>query len=101
MEKMSGCIRTRHIKEGGLNVERLIAWPPRLADLTPVDLFLWGHAKKYVYADTRMTIEDLVAILHVAVTMVDANMLRRVRENAVRRTAVCHQMDGGGFQHLL
>jgi hypothetical protein len=32
---------------------------------------------------------------------VDANMLRRVLENAARRTAVCLEMDGGRFEQLL
>jgi hypothetical protein len=31
----------------------------------------------------------------------NANTLRRVRENAVRRTAVCLEVDGGHFEHLL
>jgi hypothetical protein len=42
-----------------------------------------------------------VARLQATVTTVDANMWRRVLENAVRRTAVCLEMDGGRFEHLL
>jgi hypothetical protein len=63
--------------------------------------FLWGHLKEQVYVDPPRTIEDLVVRLQAAVTTVDANMLRRVRENAVRRTAVCLEMDGGRLEHLL
>jgi hypothetical protein len=47
------------------------------------------------------TIEDLMARLQAAVTTVNASMLRRVQESAVRRTAVCLEMDGGCFEHLL
>jgi hypothetical protein len=35
------------------------------------------------------------------VTTFDTNMLRRIRENVVRRTAVWLEMDGGRFEHLL
>jgi hypothetical protein len=45
-------------------------------------------------------IED-VARIQVAVTTVDANMLRSGRQNAMRRIAVCLEMDGGRFEHLL
>jgi hypothetical protein len=72
---------------------RSIAWPPRSPDLTPMDFFLWGHLKEQVYAVPPRTIEDLVVRLQAAVTtVVDANMLRRVRGNAVRRTAFCLEM---------
>jgi hypothetical protein len=66
-----------------------------------MDFFLWGHLKEQVYAVPPRTIEDLVQRLQAGVTTVDAHMLRRVRENAVRRTAVCLEMDGGRFEHLL
>jgi hypothetical protein len=66
-----------------------------------MDFFLWGHLKEQVYTVPSRTIENLVARLQAAVTMVDANMLRRVRENAVWPAAVCLEMDGGRFEHLL
>jgi hypothetical protein len=78
-----------------------IAWPPRSPDQTPMYFFLWGHLKEQVYAVPPRTIEDLVTRIQSALTGVDANMLRRVRENAVRRTAVCLEMDRGLFEHML
>jgi hypothetical protein len=63
--------------------------------------FLWGHLKEQVYAVPPKTIEDLVARLEAALKKIDANMLRHVRENAVRRTAVCLEMDGGHFENEL
>jgi hypothetical protein len=80
---------------------RPIAWPLRSPDLTPMDFVLWGHLKEHVYAVHPTTIEDVMARLQVTVTTVDSNMLRCVRENAVRRTAVCLEMDGGRFERLL
>jgi hypothetical protein len=46
-------------------------------------------------------VEDLVILFQAAVTSVDASMLRHVRGNVVRPTAVCLEMDGGRFEHLL
>jgi hypothetical protein len=66
-----------------------------------MDFFLWGHLKEQVYAVPPRTIEDLVARIQTAMTTVDANMLRCVRENVVRRTAVYLEMDGGRSEHLL
>jgi hypothetical protein len=86
----------RWIRRGGP-----IAWPPRSPHLTQMDFFLWGHLKEQVYAVSPRTIEDLVEGLQAAMTTVNAKMLRRVRENAMRRTAVCLGMDGGRFEHLL
>jgi hypothetical protein len=62
-------------------------WPPRSPYLTTIDFFLWGHLKEHVYAVPLRIVEDLVAGCQETVTMVDANMSRRVRDNAERSTA--------------
>jgi hypothetical protein len=87
-------------REGGLDVEgRLhgLSVPGSNSDF----LFPYGHMKNHVYALPPRTIEDVVAVLKRAVTTVDANMLRRVGRIAVRRTALCLEMDGGRFEYLL
>jgi hypothetical protein len=66
-----------------------------------MDFFLWGHLKEYVHADPPGTYDDLVARLEAAVTAFDVDMLRRVRENVMRRTAVCLEMDEGRSERLL
>jgi hypothetical protein len=43
-----------------------------------MDFFLWRILKEQVYADPVRTIKDLMARLKAAVTVVDANMLRRI-----------------------
>jgi hypothetical protein len=53
-----------------------------------MDFFLWEQVKKHVYVVCPRTIEDLVAILHAAMTTFDASMLICVRQNAI-------QVDGG------
>ncbi|GBN26204.1 Zinc finger protein 45 [Araneus ventricosus] len=36
-----------------------VEWPPRSADLTPWDFFLWGHMKGQVYATPPPTLQDI------------------------------------------
>jgi hypothetical protein len=45
--------------------------------------------------------QDADARLQSAVTTAEANMLRHLLENAVRRTAVSFKMDGGRFKYIL
>jgi hypothetical protein len=71
-----------------------IVWLPRSPDLTAME-----HLKEHGYAASPRTIEDLVARLQA--TVAAANMLRRVLENSVQRTAVCLELDKGRFEHLL
>jgi hypothetical protein len=46
--------------------------------------FLWGNTAEHVYAVPFMTIDDIVARLQTVETTFDANVLRRIREHAVR-----------------
>jgi hypothetical protein len=64
-------------------------------------IFLQGHLKDYVYAVPPRTTDDLVARIQGAVTKVDAEMLRRVRENTVRGTVFDLKMDECRFEYLL
>jgi hypothetical protein len=66
-----------------------------------MDLFLWGHPKEHVYAVFPRTVEDLVARCQTAVTTADAKILRRVRKNAVWRTAAFLETGRGHFDSLL
>jgi hypothetical protein len=79
----------------------LIAWPPWLLDLTVANVFLWEHLKEYVYAVPPRTMKDLMARLQAAATIVDANMLGCVQENAVWYMAICLEMVRDHFIQLL
>jgi hypothetical protein len=66
------------------------------------ELFLCGgHRKEHVYAVHPRIVVDIVVRFQGAATTVDASMIQRVRENVVQRTAVCFEMDGGGYENLL
>jgi tRNA threonylcarbamoyladenosine modification (KEOPS) complex Pcc1 subunit len=59
--------------------------------------FLWVHVKEQVYTVPLRKVEGLLRRLQAAVTAVDGNMLRRVKENTMRLIAVCLEMDGRYF----
>jgi hypothetical protein len=89
LRRRSPSVIERDISRRSIGRRGLTVWPPRSPDLTPAEFFLWGHLKKHVYAVPLRTIEDRGARLHAAVTMVNVNNGRRVRENAVRHTVIC------------
>lgn len=95
-EVLSEIFPNRFIGPGGT-----VLWPPRSPDLNPLDFFLWGHLKNYVYFEPLNTIEELEARVHEAVATVTPEMLTDVQRNMARRARVCIQNDGGHFEHLL
>jgi hypothetical protein len=62
---------------------------------------LRGNLKEQVYVVPSRTIEDIVARFQAAMITAGAKMLRRVRQNSARRTAVCFEMDEGRYDHQL
>ncbi|GBL73407.1 hypothetical protein AVEN_159418-1 [Araneus ventricosus] len=44
----------------------VMAWPPRSPDITPLDFYLWGYVKQYVYSESINDINHLKQrIMHV------------------------------------
>jgi hypothetical protein len=69
--------------------------------LTPVDFFLWIHLKEHAYVVPPRIIVDLVTRIQVTLTVVDANMLKCVRDYTVQHTAFCLEIDGGRVEEPL
>ncbi|XP_067005481.2 uncharacterized protein [Anabrus simplex] len=78
-----------------------VAWPPRSPDLNPVEFFLWNHLKNVVYKKPYKSVDDLLDSIKSSIASVTVDMLRRVRENVVRRARLCIQAGGTHFEHLL
>ena len=60
----------------GFGFER--EWPPRSADLTPCDFFLWGHLKSKVctvYTTPQQNLEELEERIEIEITELRANLL--------------------------
>jgi hypothetical protein len=57
-----------------------LAWPPRSADITPLDLFLWGYVKDKVYATKITGVEDLKTRIRDVIKTINRGMLARTWE---------------------
>lgn len=80
-----------------------IRWPPRSPDLTPLDYFLWGHLKNKVYKDRPQNIEELKVKIRDEINLINNNpsIIRKCRNNLVKRIRLCLQQNGNVFEHLL
>ena len=79
-----------------------VSWPPRSPDLNPLDFFLWGHVKAYVYGRTRpYDLEDLRARIDVAMATVTEDMVSQAFNNMIVRARKCIELRIGQFEHLL
>jgi hypothetical protein len=77
-----------------------VNWPARSPDLTPLDYFLWGHLKNYIYREPVNNLEELNDRIHEALTSVTPNMLRMARENLIKRARLRLHMEDGHFEHF-
>ena len=77
-----------------------VEWPPRSYDLTPLDLFLWGHIKSLVYANKSATLDHLKDNIQREIANVLVEMCARVVENWVQRIDRCKRARGGHMTHI-
>ncbi|GFW30350.1 transposon Tf2-6 polyprotein [Trichonephila clavipes] len=62
-----------------------VNWPPRSCDLTPLDYFLWGYVKSFVYADKPQTLDHLEDNIRRVIADIRLQMLKKVIENWTSR----------------
>ncbi|GFU50566.1 putative DD41D transposase [Trichonephila clavipes] len=62
-----------------------VNWPPRCCDLTPLDYFLWGYVKSFVYADKLQMLDQLEDIIRRVIADIRPQMLEKVIENWTSR----------------
>ncbi|GFX52699.1 putative DD41D transposase [Trichonephila clavipes] len=58
-----------------------VNWPRRSCDLTPLDYFLWGYVKSWVYADKPQTLDHLEDNIRRVTADIRPQMLEKVIEN--------------------
>jgi len=80
-----------------------VEWPPRSPDLTPLVFFLWGALKNKVYANPVESQEELIRRVQNEVNVIrdDAEMLRKIQFNFIRRIQLCIREIGGHIERLL
>ncbi|GFY16634.1 uncharacterized protein TNCV_2787601 [Trichonephila clavipes] len=62
-----------------------VNWPTRSCDLTPLDYFLWGYVKSFVYADKPQTLDHLEDNIRRVIADIRPQMLEKVIENWMSR----------------
>lgn len=78
-----------------------VNWPARSPDLSPLDYFLWGHLKQYIYDRVVINnLDDLEDRIVEALATVTPEMIQRAVLDLSRRARLCLQMEGGHFEHL-
>lgn len=61
-------------------------WPPRSADLTPLDFFLWGYSKQMVYKERPFRdVDRLERVIHDCdLWITPENIKKKIGENKFR-----------------
>lgn len=78
-------------------------WPPRSADLNPLDYFFWGYLKSLVYATPVIDEDDLRDRIINCSTIIrnTPGIFERVRQSMRRRLFACIENQGSHFEHLI
>ncbi|EZA51190.1 hypothetical protein X777_10260, partial [Ooceraea biroi] len=76
-------------------------WPARSPDLTPLDFFLWGHLKNFIYREPVRNREELHHRIVEAVASISPEMIRNAQQSLLRRARICIDANGAQFEHLL
>lgn len=76
-------------------------WPARSPDLNPLDFFLWGHLKNFIYSVPIETEDQLRNRIQDAFATVTPEMVMESKSSLLRRARICLQMNGAHFEHLL
>ncbi|GFU72104.1 transposable element Tc3 transposase [Trichonephila clavipes] len=58
-----------------------VNWPARSCDLTPLDYFMWGYVKSFVYAEKPQTLDHLEDNILCVIADTRQQMLQKVIEN--------------------
>jgi hypothetical protein len=77
-----------HLTNRWIGRRRLVEFPPRSPDLTPMDFFLWGHIKDKVYS-RKPRIIDLKATIVRGYEAIPRAMLHVVMDSLVPRYQRC------------
>jgi hypothetical protein len=74
--------------------------PPRSPRLNPPDFFLWGYLKDAVYSTKPATLRELQQEIERSCPAILAANLVAACEPVAHRCQLCHEADGGHFEHL-
>ncbi|GBM42058.1 hypothetical protein AVEN_30410-1 [Araneus ventricosus] len=79
----------------------VMAWPPRSADITPLDFYLRGYVKHHVYSERINDINHLKQRITDVIHSVTPDVLTRVWEELDYRLDMCRATNGAHMRcHL-
>jgi hypothetical protein len=80
-----------------------VEWPPRSPDLTPLDFYLWGYAKSYVYENRPrpQDLDELKNRIRDSFATIQLETLRKVQRNFRKRLEWCLDAEGKHFEHVI
>ncbi|KAJ8937566.1 hypothetical protein NQ318_000107 [Aromia moschata] len=78
-----------------------VRWPARSCDITPLEFFYWSHIKEAVYRTQPTDLQDLRDRITRAVNNITPAQMENVLRDFENRIHLCHQMNGGQFEHLI
>lgn len=87
--------------EKWIGTHSTVSWPARSPDMTPLDFFLWGYIKNFVYRHNFENEQELQACVTEAFNSINPEMLTRVLDSTIRRAYLCLENNGSHFEHLL
>lgn len=81
----------------------ILDWPARSPDLNPLDYFLWGFIKSFIYdQNPPQSLEELEEQFQQALQNLTAEMIRKAtHEEFIARLEACIRADGRHFEQLL
>ena len=78
-----------------------IKWPARSPDLTPLDYYVWGQAKDFVYNEEIVNIDHLKRKIELAFQLIREEISVQVTTTEIRRRYLkCIEQQVGHFEHL-
>lgn len=79
-----------------------IAWPPRSPDLTPLDFFLWGYVKDFVFSEEITSLSHMKERINQAIAGISTETLEKVWKNMNSRINHVVRVNGGHIeQHII
>ncbi|GFV51654.1 transposable element Tc3 transposase [Trichonephila clavipes] len=78
-----------------------VNWLPRSCDLTPLDYFLWGYVKSWVYVDKPQTLDHLEDNIRRVIADIRPQMLEKVIENWTSRLDYIRASRGSSMPEII
>ena len=81
--------------------ELIVAWPPRIYDLTLLNYYLWGAVKDKCYADKQETIDALKDNIRETIGEIQLHTIHNVLKNWTDRVGYCMASRGSHLNEII